>query len=201
MPNAYGKIDQRQSAQAVVPEQQQARVEAVGKPAGERRAEQIENAHRGEQRRALHLRHAVVGAHRDQVRADVTVRARAADEEAEEKQPEIARLARHAERAERDLDRIFRRRDRGRRQHRPFRRRPQRQIRRALGQQPRDERQHERRRRRDHEHDRPPAEALRNRREERQEHELAGRGTGGENAHREAAMRGEPAIHDRRRQA
>jgi hypothetical protein len=55
---------QRQAAQAVIPEQQPAIVVAVRQPARDDGADEIEDAHRGEQARGLHLRNAEIEAHR-----------------------------------------------------------------------------------------------------------------------------------------
>jgi hypothetical protein len=59
--------DQGQAAQPVVPEQQHARVEAVAHPAGQRGADQAEDAERGQDVGAGHLRDAAVGAIGDQM--------------------------------------------------------------------------------------------------------------------------------------
>ncbi|CAG9187835.1 hypothetical protein BVI2075_100029 [Burkholderia vietnamiensis] len=194
------QIDQRQPAQPVVPEQQHAIVVTVGQPSRQRRAEQVEHAHRGQQRRALHFGHPVVAAHRDQVRADVAVGARAADEEAEEQQPEVARTARPQQRAERDRERILLGRvGRGRRVGR-LAVRAQLHVGRPLGQQERDQRNHERSCHRDDQHHRAPAVALRDRGEHRQEYQLAGGRARGQDAHHEAAPRMEPARNEGRRQ-
>ncbi len=194
------QIDQRQPAQPVVPEQQHAAVVAVGQPAGHRRADQVEHAHRREQRRALHLRHPVVAAHREQMRADVAVRARAADEEPEEQQPEVARLRCGREHAERARDRVALRAVLRARRVRGLAVRAPPDVRRPLRQQQRDERHRDRRRHRDRQHAGPPAVALRDRREHRQKHELARRGTRSQQPHHEAAPRDEPARDERRRQ-
>ena len=81
--------EQRDAAQAVVPEQEPARVVAVGQPARRDRADDVEHADRGEQAGALHLREPVVRAGGDEVRADQAVRGRAADEEREHEQLEV----------------------------------------------------------------------------------------------------------------
>ena len=61
---------------------------AIGEPSRRRRAEDVEDAHEREQLRRSHLRDAVVVAGGDQVRADETVRAGAADEERAGQEPE-----------------------------------------------------------------------------------------------------------------
>ena len=54
----------------LIPEQQPAIVVAVGEPAGDDGADEIEDAHRGEQACRLHLRDAEIQAHRDQMHLD-----------------------------------------------------------------------------------------------------------------------------------
>ena len=86
---------QRQPAQAIIPEQQLAIVVAVRQPAGSDGAEEIEHAHRGEQARRLHLRNAEIEAHRNQMHLDQPVGAGAADEERREQDPEHPASSRH----------------------------------------------------------------------------------------------------------
>ena len=90
-PNAYGKREQAEPAQPVVPREQQTRVVTVGQPAGARGADQVEDADRREQRRRGHLAEPVIDRGRDQVRPDQAVRRGAADEEASGEQPERGR--------------------------------------------------------------------------------------------------------------
>ena len=79
---------QRQAAQAVIPEQEISIVVTVRQPARDDGAEEIENAHGGEQACGLHLRDAKIEAHRDQMHLDQAVGRGAADEEGGEQDPE-----------------------------------------------------------------------------------------------------------------
>src|SRR6266850_3997295 len=71
--------EQAEPAQAVVPREQESRVVAVGQPARADRADEVEDADRGEQRGRRDLAEAVVHRRRNQMRADEAVRRGAAD--------------------------------------------------------------------------------------------------------------------------
>ena len=139
---------QRQAAQAVIPEQQIAIVVAVRQPARRDGAEEIENAHRRQQARGLNLRDAEIEAHRNQMHLDQPVGAGAANEEGREQDPEHPRFRGIAQRAERGG---HDRRVVGRRQRQRLRavvaERPQADIARAIAH------HHQHRESRDAEHD------------------------------------------------
>ncbi len=85
------QIEQRQPAQAVIPEQQPAIVEAVGQPAGADGADEIEDAHHRQHARRGDGRQPVIVAQRDEMGLDQAVGAAAADEERAEQHPEDRR--------------------------------------------------------------------------------------------------------------
>ena len=86
-----GQVEQADAAEAVVQEQQAARVEAVAQPAGRDRADEVEGAHQGERPARRGRREPVIDGVRDEVGADDAVRGRAADEERAREQPELRR--------------------------------------------------------------------------------------------------------------
>ena len=88
------QIEQRQPAQAVIPEQQPAIVEAVGQPAGTDGADEIEDAHHRQHAGRGDRRQPVIVAQRDEMGLDQAVGAAAADEERAEQHPEDRRAAR-----------------------------------------------------------------------------------------------------------
>ena len=190
--------EQRQAAQAVVPEEQPARVVAIGEPARAEGADEVEDADHGEQAGGRHLGHAVIHRGRDQVRPDQPVRRRAADEEAPREQPERRGAGRRHEAADRGPERVLAQ------DHRVV-------LDGAVGAQPdlggavpqeeRDERQRERERD-DRHRQRGRAPALRgdDPAEQRQEHELAGRVARGEHSGHEPAPLHEPAARDHGRE-
>ena len=187
---------QRNAAQAVVPEQQPARIEAVGQPAGADGADHVEHADHGQQPGAAHLAQPVVGAGRDQVRTDQAVGRGAADEERSRQQPEVAHPHSSAQRADRVSERVH---------ELPRRLR----LDGAVGHQPhvggvgaqeheRDRHHHQDRRQRDHRGRGAPAVGGHDPGQQRQEHELAAGVACGQHAGDQAPAGAEPAVgHDR----
>ena len=90
-PEQRRQREQRQPAQHVVGEQQVARVDAVGEPAGRDGAGHVEDPDEGEQARGHRLRHAVVVRGRDEVRLDQAHRGGAADQHSAGEVPEPLR--------------------------------------------------------------------------------------------------------------
>ena len=86
--NRSRQHQQGQAAQRVVDAEQHPGVEPVGEPAGEDRADDVEDPDQREQVGRCRRRHAVVVRGRDEVRADQPVGGRAADREAAGEQPE-----------------------------------------------------------------------------------------------------------------
>jgi hypothetical protein len=64
---------QRQATQSIIPEQQEARIDAVAQPPGKGRPNQAEHPDNGEYAGARHLRNAIVRATGDQMRVDEAV--------------------------------------------------------------------------------------------------------------------------------
>jgi hypothetical protein len=83
-----GQREEAQAAERVVPEEQDARVVAVGEPAGAGRADDVEHADDGKQARRGNLAQPVIDRGRNEVGPDQPVRRRTADEEAAGEQPE-----------------------------------------------------------------------------------------------------------------
>src|SRR5262249_34325125 len=104
-----GQHQQRDAAQAVVPQQQPARVDPVGEPAGGKCAGHVEDADQRQQAGGGGLRDPVVVAGRDQVGADQAVRRGAADRERAGQQPERRAAGRLGQRPQRGADRVRRR--------------------------------------------------------------------------------------------
>ncbi len=97
-------MDERQEQQAdtpeaVVDEEQLARVDPVGQPAAPDRADEVEHAHDSERRRCRDRRETVVDGVRDEVLPHQSVRRRTADEEGAGQEPEIGRPDRAAHHA------------------------------------------------------------------------------------------------------
>ena len=95
-PDRQRVVDERQEQQAdapeaVVHEEQLARVPAVGQPAAGERAHEVEEAHDGQRPGGRDGREAVVHGVRDEVLADQAVGGRAAHEERAGQEPEVAR--------------------------------------------------------------------------------------------------------------
>ena len=123
--------EQRQAAQAVVPEQQPARVEAVGQPARGGRADDVEDADRGEQPGAGRPS-TCRGRGRPRSSACRSGRwCRAADEEGAREQPEVALARRLPEHVDGVPERVARRPRRRRRRARSVRRRARGRLARA----------------------------------------------------------------------
>ena len=139
--SAYGRKNERQSSKPVVPRQEPPAAPAVRQPARPGRPYQVEHAHEREQARRPDLGDAVVVRRGDEVGADQAIGGRAADEERGGEQPEVARAG------------AFARARRGRRapgwRRRPSRRAPagappnggMPEVRRALAQEERDDRE------------------------------------------------------------
>ena len=139
----------------------------------------------------------MIAAERDQVRADQAVGGEAADEERGEQEPERARARGPAQCTEGGGDHAGARRGRRRRRGGIAAVRHQSDLRGPVRHQPPGQR-HQGRRGRGHGRDHAgPVAGGSQRGQGRQEHQRAGRGAGGQQAHHQSAMGAEPAIHDR----
>ena len=185
--------EQREPAEAVVPEEELARIESIRQPAAGRGADEIEYAHHRQQAGGAHFGDAVVHAGRNEVRTDQAVGARAADEEAAGEEPEVG-LARAlpqyangvGERilARLRLRRLPRKRSVGKHS----------QIGRTIAHEERHQRQQQDNDRGDQERDRAPALVLGDVGFEGKEEHLSGGGARGEHPHHGAAAGDEPAA-------
>ena len=195
-----GHDEQRQPAQEVVAEQQVAAVDAVGQPAARDRADDVEDADQREQAGARGRRHAVVVGGGDEVGADQPVGRPAADPERDEQDPErpaSGRLPQHAS-ASRAGARVGgagrgRASSPGGAPYGGCRRRAGR----SRSSQP-DQRHQQQGERGDQAGRPPPARALGQLGDERQEHQLARRAGRREHADDQAAVLHEPAVGDDR---
>ena len=88
-----GQRHQRQSAQPVIPEQQDPRIIGGRSGTGDRGPHQVEHPHRGQQACGTYRGDAVIDAERDQMRRHKAVGRKPADRERSEQQPEIQRTS------------------------------------------------------------------------------------------------------------
>ena len=86
-----GQHDQRESTQRVVEAQQHAGIDPIGQEPGEDRTDDVEHADERKQARGRGLRQAVIVGGRNEMRTDQAVRARAADGESADEEPERGR--------------------------------------------------------------------------------------------------------------
>ena len=193
-----GQKEERQAAEAVVREQEPAAVESVGEPARGGGADEVEDPHRRQHARRLHLEDAVVHARGDEVGADEAVGAGAAHEERPGEEPEVAHGHGAPQRVHGDARRIGGRRRRGGGVVRGGAEGEEAEVRGGLAHPAERDGHHEERGPGDEPQRRAPARTFDDAREDGQEQQLSRRGRGGERAEDQAAPAVEPAGDDDR---
>ena len=101
-----GQVEERKTAQAVIDHQEDARVEAVGEPAGGDRADEVEAAHDGERSGGRGGGDQIVTTHRDEVHLHEAVGGGAANEEGAGEDPEDRLADGDGERLERGEEEV-----------------------------------------------------------------------------------------------